>query len=186
MVQITKIKQTIHATRKVNELPPDGSEKRRAHGHTGASTTSTPPTHARRDAHRRARTHARTHTTGAQYMCRPTTRVRLRLTALVTISAEAKEIYRPKQSAAGTEAVYRLDQSDLISCTASVKPLGSLGANSTICVWAGCVWVGVRVMKRWPVAPRAMPYMHARAPMRMRVHSCVWMGNGAISGATCG
>jgi hypothetical protein len=119
-------------------------------------------------------------------MCRPTTRVRLRLTALVTISAEAKEIYRPKQSAAGTEAVYRLDQSDLISCTASVKPLGSLGANSTICVWAGCVWVGVRVMNRWPVAPRAMPYMHARAPMRMRVHSCVWMGNGAISGATCG
>ena len=44
----------------VNE-PPDGPEKRRAHWGTerGGSTTPNPATRARRDAHRRARTHAR-------------------------------------------------------------------------------------------------------------------------------
>ena len=66
------------------------------------------------------------------------------VTTLVTISAEAKGIYRPGQraaGAAGSEPVHRLDQSDRISCTDSVKPLRALGANSTSCVCM--VWVGM-------------------------------------------
>ena len=39
----------------------------------------------------------------------------LRVTTLVTISAEAKEMYRPHQSGAGTEAVY--------SCTGSTREI---------------------------------------------------------------
>ena len=92
--------------------------------------------------------HARTCTHAPQR--KPTAKKNARaclayVTTLVTISAEAKGIYRPGQraaGAAGSEPVHRLDQSDRISCTDSVKPLRALGANSTSCVCM--VWVGVR------------------------------------------
>ena len=95
----------------------------------------------------RADTHARTHaraankSTAKKNACACLAYV----TTLVTISAEAKGIYKPGQrvaGAAGSEPVHRLDQSDRISCTDSVKPLRALGANSTSCVCM--VWVGVR------------------------------------------
>ena len=95
------------------------------------------------------RTHApRTHARAAQTNLQPRKNACACLayvTTLVTISAEAKGIYRPGQraaGAAGSEPVHRLDQSDRISCTDSVKPLRALGANSTSCVCM--VWVGVR------------------------------------------
>ena len=120
----------------VNE-PPDGPEKRRAHCDTERGRLDhlpNPPTRARRDAHRRARTHARTRRTRRKCTGQHR-RVCLRAPTLVATFAEAKEIYRANR--AGTEAVYRLDQSDRISCTASVKPLGSSGANSTSCIVYG-------------------------------------------------
>ena len=40
----------------------------------------------------------------------------LRVTTLVTFSAEAKEMYRPKQRAAGSEAVYQ-------QCTGSIREI---------------------------------------------------------------
>ena len=104
-------------------------------------------TDQRKGQTRTRRTHARTRRSKQIYSQEK--RVRgaclAYVTTLVTISAEAKGIYRPGQraaGAAGSEPVHRLDQSDRISCTDSVKPLRALGANSTSCVCM--VWVGVR------------------------------------------
>lgn len=83
------------------------------------------------------------------------------VTTLVKISDEAKGIYRPGQRAAGvagSEPLHRLDQSDRISCTVTVKPLRALGANSISCVCMA--WVGVKQLACWPVG--AMSDQHAR------------------------